>query len=228
MSIKDLINNLEKNKEIFSNEDYELVLNVFKKYDVEKKIDFEDEIKKLEQATNLQKEGTALFKQEQYEEAILKYSEAIELDSENKVLYSNRSACYAKLKRDSEGIKDAEKAIEIDPTYSKAYSRLGTFYFYSNPQKSLENFQKALENDPSNSEYKKMVNKLNKTSNSHSPSPSPSPQMDNSDLQSQINAFMKNPEMMKMAQDFMKNKSPEEIEEMRRNFSGMMNKKNQK
>ena len=45
----------------------------------------------------LKSEGNQFFSRGQYKEAIDKYSEAIELDSKNAILYANRAQCRLKL-----------------------------------------------------------------------------------------------------------------------------------
>lgn len=185
-----------------------------------KTLSIEEEIKNLEQAELLKQEGTKFFQRGQYESAVEKYTEAIQKDSNNKVLYSNRAAAYAKLSRDEEGIADAEQAIEIDSTYAKAYSRLGAFFFYKNPAESLKNYEKALENDSANSEYKKMVNELRKKVGTQK-STEPGNENQNFDFSQMLN----DPNFMSYAQDLMKNKSPEEIENMKKMVQDMMKKK---
>lgn len=60
-----------------------------------------------------------------YDEAIQAYSEAIEFDSTNPVYYSNRAAAHSSKGDHLSAIGDAEKAIEVNPSYVKAYHRLG-------------------------------------------------------------------------------------------------------
>lgn len=43
--------------------------------------------------------------------------------------HNHRAAAYTKLNMYEEAIRDCEKGVALDPTYSKAYSRLGTCYF---------------------------------------------------------------------------------------------------
>lgn len=59
------------------------------------------------------------------EDAIKFYTQAIELDSSNHVLYSNRSAAYCKLGKFEDALKDAEKTIELNKVWAKGYSRKG-------------------------------------------------------------------------------------------------------
>jgi len=53
------------------------------------------------------------------------YTKAIELDGNNHVYYSNRSAAYAGLSNWIETLKDATKCIQINKNWAKAYFRKG-------------------------------------------------------------------------------------------------------
>lgn len=67
--------------------------------------------------------------------------------------YSNRAASYTKLGAMPEGLKDAEKCIELDPTFSKGYTRKGAIQFFMKEyDKALETYQEGLKHDPSNQE----------------------------------------------------------------------------
>lgn len=67
--------------------------------------------------------------------------------------YSNRAACYTKLGAMPEGLKDAEKCIELDPTFSKGYTRKGAVQFFMKEyEKALETYQEGLKHDPKNQE----------------------------------------------------------------------------
>jgi len=47
------------------------------------------------------------------------YSEAIDLDPENHILYSNRSAACCKANKYEEALSDAEKVISLKPDWAK-------------------------------------------------------------------------------------------------------------
>lgn len=55
-----------------------------------------------------------------------KFSQAIELEPSNHVLYSNRSGAYASTKDFQSALDDAEKTIEIKPDWAKGWGRKGS------------------------------------------------------------------------------------------------------
>ena len=54
-----------------------------------------------------------------------KFSQAIEIEPTNHVLYSNRSGAYASLKDFDKALTDANKTTEIKPDWAKGWSRKG-------------------------------------------------------------------------------------------------------
>eukprot|EP00835_Amoeboradix_gromovi_P006868 NODE_922_length_3086_cov_0.393036.p1 type:complete len:487 gc:universal NODE_922_length_3086_cov_0.393036:2916-1456(-) len=83
--------------------------------------------------------GNELFKDQKFAEAVKEYTEAINRDENDPRAYSNRSACYHKLVAFPEALKDCEKCIELDPTFTKAYLRKATL------QNAMKDNIKALE-----------------------------------------------------------------------------------
>lgn len=69
--------------------------------------------------------GNSLMSTKQYDAAIEAYTKAIELDPTNAVYYSNRAAAHSSKSSHAAAITDAEKALEIDPSFVRAYHRLG-------------------------------------------------------------------------------------------------------
>ena len=74
------------------------------------------------QVAELKDKGNAALQADQLEEAIRAYTEAIQIDAANEILYSNRSAAYAKNAQYDLALKDAEKAVEIKPVWGKVCS----------------------------------------------------------------------------------------------------------
>ena len=55
----------------------------------------------------------------QNEEAIKYYTEAIEIDAKNHILFSNRSAAYAKAGKYNEALEDGDKTIQLKKDWPK-------------------------------------------------------------------------------------------------------------
>ena len=81
-----------------------------------------------QEAEKLKSKGNTLMSSKQYDSAIEAYSQAIKLDGTNAVFYSNRAAAYSSKGEHESAVADAEKAIELDPSFTKAYHRLGYVY----------------------------------------------------------------------------------------------------
>ena len=54
-----------------------------------------------------------------------KFTEAIKIEPENHVLYSNRSGAYASKKDFQNALEDADKTTEIKPDWAKGWGRKG-------------------------------------------------------------------------------------------------------
>ncbi|CRK94060.1 CLUMA_CG007583, isoform A [Clunio marinus] len=100
---------------------------------------------------NLKERGNAALTAGKFDEAIQAYTEAINLDETNHVLYSNRSAAYLKAGKLQESLNDAEKTIEINSKWPKGYSRKGAVLFaLEKYDEAYTCYNKGLEFDPSN------------------------------------------------------------------------------
>jgi len=69
-------------------------------------------------------EGNQLYKLKNYREALLKYTEAIDLCPQCAAFYGNRSACYLMLGQPKQALQDAKTATTVDPTFCKGWSRV--------------------------------------------------------------------------------------------------------
>lgn len=108
------------------------------------------------EAERLKEEGNACVRSDKYLEAYDFYTRAIQLDGRNAVYYCNRAACLNHLgTRPMEAIEDCKMALKIDPSYSKAYGRMGLAYANMGKfQEARECYQKALTMEPSNESYR--------------------------------------------------------------------------
>ncbi|TKY70855.1 Hsp70-Hsp90 organizing protein 1 [Spatholobus suberectus] len=165
--------------------DYEPAIETFQKALTEHRNP--DTLKKLNEAEKAKKEleqqeyfdpkladeerekGNEFFKQHKYPEAVKHYTESIRRNPKDPRAYSNRAACYTKLGAMPEGLKDAEKCIELDPTFVKGYTRKGAVqYFMKEYDKALETYREGLKHDSNNQELlegiKTCVQQINKAS----------------------------------------------------------------
>ncbi|OMO52383.1 Tetratricopeptide TPR-1 [Corchorus olitorius] len=168
-----------------TSKDYEPAIETFQKAltehrnpDTLKKLNEAEKAKKdLEQqeyfdpkiADEEREKGNECFKQMKYPEAVKHYTESLRRNPKDPKAYSNRAACYTKLGALPEGLKDAEKCIELDPTFAKGYTRKGAVQFFMKEyDKALETYQEGLKHDPNNQELidgvRRCVEQINKAS----------------------------------------------------------------
>ncbi|CAA2964460.1 hsp70-Hsp90 organizing 3-like [Olea europaea subsp. europaea] len=165
--------------------DYEPAIETFQKALTEHRNP--DTLKKLNDAEKAKKEkeqqeyfdpriadeerekGNQYFKEQKYPDAIKHYTEAIKRNPKDPKAYSNRAACYTKLGALPEGLRDAEKCIELDSAFAKGYTRKGTVQFFMKEyEKALKTYQEGLKHDPQNQELldgvRRCVEQINKAS----------------------------------------------------------------
>lgn len=89
--------------------------------------DFKDAVKYLRLVQRLDRakeSGNAAFKAQKYQDAFDLYTQALDIDPANRgtncKLLGNRALCATKLKRYDTAIADCERALQLDPAYTKA------------------------------------------------------------------------------------------------------------
>ena len=104
-------------------------------------------------AKEWKEKGNHLVQERKYQEALDCYTKAIELDKNDPILYSNRSAMYYNLNDFENALLDAEEAIYLKPDYAKAYLRKGNAlekqYKY---QEALDTYKTGLQKDKNNTQ----------------------------------------------------------------------------
>ena len=84
--------------------------------------------KDMDLALKCKDKGNQLFKMGDLHGALEQYSQGLQHDITNVLLYSNRSSIYLKLGSTDLALQDAQKCIELNPLFAKGYFRLGSCY----------------------------------------------------------------------------------------------------
>ena len=77
------------------------------------------------ESIKLRVEGNRLYQRDCLSDSIIKYTEAISIDSEDHLNLGNRSMAYYRNNQFSEALEDANKSIQLKPDWSKSYFRKG-------------------------------------------------------------------------------------------------------
>jgi len=93
------------------------------------------DIQKANREKNL---GNECFSAKNYHEAAKHFTNAIDLNPDDHVFYSNRSACYANLEEYDKALVDAQICVDIKPDWTKGYLRRGLAEFH------LQKYEQAL------------------------------------------------------------------------------------
>ncbi|KAG2308198.1 hypothetical protein Bca52824_027946 [Brassica carinata] len=124
--------------------------------------------KALEDANEAKMEGNKLFGNGLYEDALSKYELALQFAQEfpeslelRSICHSNSATCYLKLGKYAEATKESTKAIELNPSYTKALVRRAEAHEkLEHFEEALTDLKKILELDPSNDQARKSIRRL--------------------------------------------------------------------
>merc|ERR1712176_771586 len=111
------------------------------------KLDYQDEGK----AQEAKQRGNVFFREKKFPEAIKEYEEAVKRAPNDAAIRNNLCAALTKI-MDFNGAKtQVEKALELDPAYTKAWARKGDIEMaFKEYHKAMESYQKGLEIDSQN------------------------------------------------------------------------------
>lgn len=114
-------------------------------------------------ADELKALGNKAIADKNFDEAVDAFTKAIELDSSNHILYSNRSAAYASKKDWANALKDAEKTTEIKPDWPRGWGRKGAALHGSGDLLgAFDAYEEGLKHDPNNAGLKSSLASVQK------------------------------------------------------------------
>ena len=98
------------------------------------------------EAEGLKSQGNAAMAKKDYKKAIDLYSQALAVIPGNPIFLSNRAAAYSASKDHESAKADAEAAVDADPKYTKAWSRLGLAKFaLGDARGAMEAYENGIE-----------------------------------------------------------------------------------
>jgi tetratricopeptide (TPR) repeat protein len=150
--------------------------------------DFDKAVELLRKATALdhkyadelaavyQQRGYAAATNQQFQDALNDYSEAIKLKPEDARIYEQRAAVEMKLNDNDKALADYSEAIKLKPNEVRYYAYRSYIYEVKGDVKnSMADTEKVLQLDPNNQEAKNRKTRLEARQSMNSPLPPPPP-----------------------------------------------------
>lgn len=112
-------------------------------------------------STALKEKGNECFKNGNYEKAIEYYSQAILIEPNDHILYSNRSASYLNINKNELALKDAQICIALNSTWWKGYHKKGLALLELGKfDEALDSLKEGLKQDKGNSVIKNSIKEV--------------------------------------------------------------------
>eukprot|EP00640_Fibrocapsa_japonica_P000732 CAMPEP_0113937774 /NCGR_PEP_ID=MMETSP1339-20121228/4320_1 /TAXON_ID=94617 /ORGANISM="Fibrocapsa japonica" /LENGTH=572 /DNA_ID=CAMNT_0000940673 /DNA_START=71 /DNA_END=1789 /DNA_ORIENTATION=+ /assembly_acc=CAM_ASM_000762 len=127
------------------------VERAIKKVQAELKKKEEQDYINPEKGVEAKEKGNEFFRAGKFAEAINEYREATKRDPTNAAYHNNLAAALSKLGDFNTAKEACEKALQLDPTYVKAWAKKGDIEFFMKEyHKALESYKKGLEVESNN------------------------------------------------------------------------------
>jgi len=115
------------------------------------------------EAMKYKDKGNDEFKKGNMAQAIEFYTYATEMDPNNPIFFTNRSAAYAHMQKWDKSLRDADKAIKLNSSWEKGYWRKGNAHFELGQfDEATAAYKTACDLEPSNQTSKELYQKSKK------------------------------------------------------------------
>ncbi|TKW29862.1 hypothetical protein SEVIR_3G422800v4 [Setaria viridis] len=119
--------------------------------------DSDDEFVKKKKS-ELKRQGTDAFRNEDYLKALEFYTQALKVDQFDATLFSNRSICWLRLGDGMKALYDAIECKNLRPKWAKAYYRKGAaLMFMKDYDSAYDALSRGLELDPESEEMETLL-----------------------------------------------------------------------
>jgi stress-induced-phosphoprotein 1 len=106
-------------------------------------------------ADELKALGNKAIAEKNFDDAVDKFTQAIAIQPDNHILYSNRSAAYASKREWQRALEDAEKTTEIKPDWAKGWGRKGAaLHGLGDLLGANDAYEEGLKHDAANAQLK--------------------------------------------------------------------------
>ncbi|CAI5465157.1 unnamed protein product [Closterium sp. Yama58-4] len=117
----------------------------------------------VKRSEEIKEAANRAFQEHKFLRAVDLYSEAIQLNESNAILWANRAFAHTKIEEYGSAVEDAAKAIELNPSYVKGYYRRGTAYLAMGKFKdALKDFKQAAKIAPRDPDARKKLKECEK------------------------------------------------------------------
>lgn len=108
-------------------------------------------LRSIKRMAALKEEANQAFKDKNYDQAITSYTEILDHEKNNRslapVIFTNRAIAYLKKNQNTQALADVNKALEINPMYSKASFKKGEILLnMAKPEEARYAFEEAKRN----------------------------------------------------------------------------------
>lgn len=213
----------EKKRQHLTKEEYKTIKKILDKIQ-KKETDIDVDL-----AEQLKDKGNEEYKSGDYEASLNSYTQAIIYNPHNAVYYSNKAAALSKLCRVEEAIECCKNGLNVDNKFIKLYLRLGNLYAKTDRSKAIDILDKGLLINPDNEailEQKEALVKLPEEKKEEKNKGDINDILGKMNLGSSegvsfdMGSLLGDKGLNDMIQNFVKDKSPEELSSM---MNDMMN-----
>jgi len=157
-------------------------------------------------AQEAKERGNDFFRKKQFAESVKEYEEACKRAPKNPQIRNNLSAALCKIMDFNGAKREIDIALDLDPTYVKAYSRKGDIEVAMKEyHKAMESYKKGLELDSTNAACKEGLRKVNAAINTNMTDEERKERAAHAMADPEIQNILNDPVIRQVLQDFNEN-----------------------